>query len=325
MSGMKRFVLAFLLLSLPFMAYTQIIKERRVYYLDCSFSMELNKDVVSGKPLWDLVRDNLKKAIDNVSDETTELVVIPFAFDSQPNPTLSPISAKATAAGKEMIKSKIDGLPMNKKTMTYHYVPIEDFYNNQVADDRITYMFLMTDGQDEDPRQRAKNLLKEWGSKFGNKNVFGFYVMLCNNAKSSKIEEIVEQQDHLWKVETADININLVRLKDNKVFNKRIDRELLTIEVEQGSLSNCPIEILETICDGDYYMIDDKLRVEENRIICKILPKNDSLILPEETMMTLRFKPVSPSKANSFTCLVNDKISIKCKDKKEKTLKIRFE
>ena len=308
------------------MGFAQIIKERRVYYLDCSFSMVSNKDIVSGKPLWDLVRDNLKKAIDYVVDETTELLVIPFAFDCQTKPSLSPIYAKATAAGKEMIKSEIDGLPMNKKTMTYHYVPIEDFYNNnRVADDRITYMFLMTDGQDEDPRERTKNdLLPNWGSKYGNKNVFGFYVMLCNDAKSSKIEEVVEQQDHLWKVETADININLVRLKDNKVFNKRNEQEL-AIEVEQGSLLNCPIEILETICDGDYYMIDDKLKVEENKIICKILPKNDSLKLPEETMMTLRFKPVSPSKANGFTCLVNDKLAIKCKDKKERTLKIRFE
>lgn len=302
---------------IPYVAFAQILKERRVYYLDCSFSMVLNK-------LWDPVRDNLKKAIDNVSDETTELLVIPFAFNSLTHPKLSPIFAEATPAGKAILKSKIDALSMNKSTMTYHYVPIEDFYNNRVADDRITYMFLMTDGQDEDKKQRAKSeLLPQWESRYGNKNVFGFYVMLCNDAKSHEIERVVEQQEHLWKVETADVNINLVRLRDDLVFNKRNEQELV-IKVEQGNLLKCPLEMLEASCNEDCYKAD-LLSVDKDRIICKILPKNDSIGLPEETMMTLRFKPILPSQANGFTCLVNDKISIKCKDKKERTLKIRFE
>lgn len=314
---MKKFASVVLLLLIPYMASAQITKERRVYYLDCSYSMVSNN-------LWDIVRDNLKKAIDNVSDETTELLVIPFAFNSLTNPKLSPISAEATSEGKAKIKKQIDALTTNKSTMTYHYVPIEDFYKNRVADDKITYMFLMTDGQDEDSRKRMMTeLLPQWGAKYGNKNVFGFYVMLCNDAKSHEIERVVEQQGHLWKVETADVNINLVRLRDDLVFNKRNEQELV-IKVEQGSLLNCPLEMLEASCGGDFYMAD-LLSVDKDKIICKILPKDDSIKLPEETMMTLRFKPISPSKANGFTCLVNDRISIKCKDKKERSLNIRFE
>ncbi len=314
---MKRFASLLFIMLIPYVAFAQILKERRVYYLDCSFSMVLNK-------LWDPVRDNLKRAIDNVSDETTELLVIPFAFNSLTHPELSPICAEATSEGKAMIKKQIDALTTDRSTMTYHYVPIEDFYKNRVADDRITYMFLMTDGQDEDKKQRAKSeLLPQWESRYGNKNVFGFYVMLCNDAKSHEIERVVEQQEHLWKVETADVNINLVRLRDDLVFNKRNEQELV-IKVEQGNLLKCPLEMLEASCNEDCYKAD-LLSVDKDRIICKILPKDDSISFPEETMMTLRFKPISPSQANGFTCLVNDKISIKCKDKKERTLKIRFE
>lgn len=270
------------------------------------------------------MRENLKKAIDNVSDETTELLVIPFAFNKQSTPKLSPIFAEATTKGKAKIKSQIDGLLMSKSTMTYHYVPIEDFYNNRVVDDRITYMFLMTDGQDEDPKKRmVERLLPMWGSKFGNKNVFGFYVMLCNDARNQKIERIVEQQEHLWKVETADININLVRLRDNLIYNKRNEQDLV-IMVEQGNCASCPLEILETSCEGNYYMVNN-LKVFEDKIICRILPKDGSVKLPEEVMMTLILKPISPSQANGYTCLVNNKISIKCKNKKERTLKMRFE
>ena len=59
--------------------------------------------------IWDVVRDNLINAIDNISDETTELIVIPFATNTSKSPVLHPISALATAKGKEMLKGKIKG------------------------------------------------------------------------------------------------------------------------------------------------------------------------------------------------------------------------
>lgn len=315
---MKRTILAFALLLFTLLASSQIMKERRVYYLDCSYSMKQ-------KGLWDIVRDNLKKAINNVSDETTELIVIPFAFNCDTSPVLCPIVSEATPAGKVMIKSEIDALPMNRSTMTYHYVPIEDFYSNRVADDRITYMFLMTDGQDDDPRKRTLNvLLPQWGERYGDKNVFGFYVMLCNEAYNSKISQVIEGEEHLWKVQTADVNINLIRLRENIVHNVRDGLEL-EIKVEQGVLSHdCPIEILETLCDGAKYKIEN-IVVDADKIVAHIQTEDSLSNLPDETMLLLCLKPIIPSQANGFSCLVNDRISIKCKNKKERTLKIRFE
>lgn len=314
---MKRIVFALVLMCFPLIVPSQITKERRVYYLDCSYSMKTNG-------LWNKVRENLKSAIDKVSDETTELMVIPFAFDAQKSPKLMPISADATATGKAMIKEKIDKLPMNKNTMTYHYVPVKDFYDNRVAEDRITYMFLLTDGQDEDSQKKTlKRLLPQWGDKYGGKNVFGFYVMLCNDAKNAEIANVISKQGHLWKVETANVNINLIRLRDNLVFNKRNENEL-TIVAEHGTLSKCPIEVLETQCEGNYYEIE-KIKIDNDKVVASIRALNNLSTLPEETVMSVCLKPISPSPANGFTCLVNDKISIKCKNKKERTLKLRFE
>lgn len=298
------------------MASSQIMKERRVYYLDCSYSMKQNG-------LWDVVRKNLKTAIDNVSDETTELIVIPFAFDCQHSPTLEPIISYATISGKEMIKSRIDNIPMSTNTMTYHYVPIEDFYRNRVAEDRITYMFLMTDGQDEDRQKRTlKNLLPQWGKKYGDKNVFGFYVMLCDLANNDNISRIVETQEHLWTVKTADVNINLVRLRDNLVFNVRNEHEIF-MPLEYGSIRNCPIELSETKCNESFYEVDC-VKKEEGKVVAKIRANGDLSQLPEETQMLIYLKPVLPSKDNGFTCLVNNKISVKCKNKKERTLKFEI-
>ena len=108
----------------------QILKERRVYYLDCSYSMKTNG-------VWDKVRDNLIHAIENVSDETTELVVIPFACDNGGNLGSIMIN-KADETGKRSLINGIEKLSLNKKTMTYHDVPLDDFNTKRTATNRVT-------------------------------------------------------------------------------------------------------------------------------------------------------------------------------------------
>jgi len=125
---MQKRLLLFLLLFLPLFAKGQILKERRVYYIDCSYSMEQNG-------IWDLVRDKLKDAIDEVNDETTEILVCPYAFDTKSSVKM--YRELATESGKNKLKSVIDGLPMSKSTMTYHEMPLRDYYNNRVSSDRI--------------------------------------------------------------------------------------------------------------------------------------------------------------------------------------------
>lgn len=75
--------------------HSQILKERRVYYLDCSYSMK------EPNGIWDEVKDNLKNAIEKVTDETTELVVVPFAFDKNRHASLPAFSSLATSKGKD--------------------------------------------------------------------------------------------------------------------------------------------------------------------------------------------------------------------------------
>ena len=125
---------------LPIVGNAQVLKERRVYYLDCSYSMD-------SLGLWNKVRDNLNRAIDNINDETTEIVVISFADNTSKNPTSKPIKEFATSSGKNKLKAHISALPKpDTNTMTYHYIPINDFDKNRVCEDCITYMFFMTDG-----------------------------------------------------------------------------------------------------------------------------------------------------------------------------------
>ena len=95
-------------------AIAQQMKERRVYYVDCSYSMKQNK-------VWDLVRDNLKIAIDGIEDETTELFICPYAYDLTSNAKV--YRELATKSGKDKLKAIIDKLPMTTATKTYHEMP----------------------------------------------------------------------------------------------------------------------------------------------------------------------------------------------------------
>ena len=300
-------LLTILFLFTFIIANAQVLKERRVYYLDCSFSMQTNG-------IWKQVKDNLNKAIDNVSDETTELIVIPFADNTSPNPQLKPMREYATQAGKNKLKSQIDKLTLKKQTMTYHYIPLNDFYNKRVDYDKVTYMFLMTDGQDEDRKQRALNeLLPKWGAKFGNKNVYGFYVMLHNSAVNPKIDQVVNSQKHLWKVETADVNINLVRLQSSAIFNAKNDKYVdLPIYGDASGKTfsasfagNCPLKVKKTEKESTY------LRVWIDKI-------------PGQKLPELSYFPLNVKMAGggNFEFLVTEKINVKCVNKPERTLKI---
>lgn len=304
---MKRLLSLFLLCTFSICAFAQVLKERRVYYLDCSYSMKTNG-------IWDSVRDNLKKAIDNVVDETTELIVIPFADNTSTNPTLKPMREYATAAGKKKLKSQIDGLPMNKSTMTYHYIPLSDFYSNRVDNNRVTYMFLMTDGQDEDKQQTAlKQLLPQWGAKYGDRNVYGFYVMLDKKATNPAIDNVVESQDHLWKVETADVNINLVRLQSKAIFNAKNDKYFdLPIYGDASGKSfsasfptNCPYKVKNT---------------EKKSNVLRIwVDAQSGQKLPISFDYPLAVKMTG---GGNYDFLVTEKVSVKCEFKPERSLKI---
>lgn len=305
---MKKLTLFLILLCSSIFGSAQILKERRVYYLDCSFSMKENG-------IWNEVRDNLKNAIDNISDETTELIVIPFATNTSKSPVLYPISALATAKGKEMLKKKIDKLPMSNKTMTYHNIPLSDFYSNRVNKNRVTYMFLMTDGQDEDkPLYRAKKvLLPHWGKEFGDKNVFGFYVMLHKEAKDPTIDQVIANQKHLWKVETADVNINLVRLQPSAIFNAKNDKyiDLPIFGNSRGMTFNASFPNSCSYHVNKVEQIGEVLRVW---IGCDNAKKT--------SMVSNNNMKIEMKGCGQYDFLVTENVIVKCENKPERTLKI---
>ncbi len=294
----------FLLLAfIPFLLQAQLQKERRVYYLDCSFSM-----VKGGLNLK--VCDNLINAIDKVEDQTTELLVIPFAFNNDKNAVLTPITAKATEAGKKQLKKAILDIKWdNPHTMTYHKDPIENF-DKRILDDGLTYMFLMTDGQDEWPDPNIfLNDLKAWGGKYGDKDVYGFYVMLDKAARYPDAENIIDGQPHFWNVSTANVNIHITRAENKAVFNIRND-EYVDIPIV-GPTNGYEIKV-NTVNDNyeitNYEITDGKLRLNIKG------KQAESLLPPSEVVKAEISVEKTPG---DFYFWVTDVINIKCNNKLE--------
>ena len=305
-SIMKNTILI-LLFSTFLVSNAQILKERRVYYLDCSFSMVTNG-------IWDSVRENLKNAIDNVNDETTELVVVPFAYDNKHHAQLNAFSADATASGKKTLKSKINALQSSKCTMTYHSDPLNDFYACRVNPQRVNYMFFMTDGQNEEEPNTFIPKLGEWHNRYQGQYVYGFYVMLNKAAKDINVEEVIERQENLWKVETADVNINLIRLQSQAIFNARNDEyfELPIYGDFRGKVFDVSFP-----ADSKYHVKGTEIQNGKLRVY--VYYDGDVYHLPQSEDNRLS---VSMFGGNQFDFLVTETVTVKCESKPERSLKI---
>ena len=302
---MRRLLIVLITILLFSQVHAESIKERRVYYLDATYSM------VKPSKLWDPVRKDLARAINAIEDETTEIYVV--AFGGNMGEELITWHDYATESGKKSIIEGFSDFEPKQNTMTYLYKPLEDF-SSKVESNKVTYCFLMTDGVDEYTKDPNKfpNELKKWGKKYGDSNVYGFYVMLNKAAYNPDIESIVENQEHLWKVETADVNINLIRLDNHAVFNVRNDNSIeIPITGKSNNLS------FSASLPTDSGLKVKNCTVKDGKLIVDIIVIGDKSTMPESSMHSLS---VSVSNAGQFDFLVTDKVSLKCNNKKELVL-----
>lgn len=303
---MRRYIffLLFLFLSINF-SFSQK-EERRVYYLDVTHSME-------ELGLWDKVKEKLKTAIDNIEDERTEIIIVPFSHNSF---SLTSYSRKATEMGKKELKSIIDGMStVDKKWGTDIYVTFNDFYNNRINRNKINYFFLLTDGCQHSGRQNHYNdMLRIWENHLGNNNIYGFHIMLNENEPNFNYSDGDEIKKKLWAIKTMDVNINLVRFEDKAIFNLRDDSKYVEFALRSGKLSKSEIEVF---ANDDYYKVK-KYEIKEDKLRVYI-KYNDGVSIPENHSLIMDIKL---KKQDKFIILLNDKLIVQCNNKKVKTLKI---
>ena len=171
------------------------IKDTRITYLwDVTFSMH----GYNGAPdIYDEVVKALVEDICRISDPRTEIVVLPF----QDTWYCDVWKVFATDKGKQEIIRKIRDYNNEKITNTSIAKPLTYAINNIFSSDKVDIMKLLTDGKDNVSPQEVSNILDNWCEIAGKKDVYGYYVMLTDQAKDG---ELVMKLQKICRFEAID-------------------------------------------------------------------------------------------------------------------------
>lgn len=282
--------------------------ERRVYYLDVTASMT---GYNNSQNIWNTVVTNLKHAINAINNPNTEIVIKTFTDANHNIETI--VAEKTTPEGKKRIVTCIDKLDpsQNKNVHTDIYVPIEDFYKHEISRMKVNYFFLMTDGiQHQNGTDILYNTINKWNNitHNGEDHIYGFYVMLSNAAHSQNLCNHINQQKNLWTVESADVNINLIRPKEqNFICNIRQDDSQRYIDIPMtGELTG-----LRVIGGNEYCKVDKtKIIKSDNANALRVYLKLNKKLTQIPQVSTLDLHISQPTTPYSY--LLDDQITIHC-------------
>lgn len=317
------FVIAILVMNTSVFAQKDV--ERRVYYLDITESMKGwdGQKYIEANNIWPDVTEKLKTAINCIKDTTTEIMVVTFTDNNHPVTVLGGNRVfRARPSEKSELCSAIDGIETIKKCHTDIYVPFRDFYNYRISPSRVSCFFLMTDGvQKPNGNSALQQEIERWSTvtDHGEKNIYGWYLMLNQAARSSDdikhwIGDSTQQNiNHLWAVEDADVNLNLVRFRN--CFNS-------TIDIRKDSLicipfKYCPAGVgLRVSVEGaneNYEVGQPQISSDRKQLMLIIKPQRGKKLSGIQPQSTLRLKFELTAKPK-YTWLMTDKISIVCKN-----------
>lgn len=303
---MKHFKQLLLALTLIISA-SVMAAERRVYYLDVTASMTGYNGSVN---IWSEVTSNLKKAVNAIPDKDTEVII--KSFTDKNHPVEKIVSAKATTTGKKKICNEIDKLnpAQNTNCHTDIFVPFEDFYKHEISLTKVDYFFLMTDGkQYKTGTSQLAAAIDKWNHKTdkGKKHIYGFYVMLTKDATlSESMASRIKQQPHLWIVQTANVNINLVRpTKDDFICNIRNKGERFVDIPMSGNIKHTGLSVK----GSNKYVRVNRTEIKENKLrVYLSLKKKHLSQIPQLSTIDLT---LTMPKAK-FTYLLSNQVTVRC-------------
>lgn len=201
---------------------------RQTYLWDVTLSMQ---GKAPGAPnIWEPVKEAIVADIQQISDDRTEIVVIPFQHKA-----LEEWREPATEAGKAKLIAKIKGykIPLfnfngRMTTKTCLYEPLQYVVNDVLSSDKVDILKLMTDGIPDEHQKEYEQLLDRWCQIAKDKDAYGFYIMLTSQAVDGQtiLKEVKPCRFEAIDVaELGGTNVSLLMLspQQNIAFNVRED------------------------------------------------------------------------------------------------------
>lgn len=146
------------------------------------------------RDIWDPVVKWLKNDIEHISDENTELYILPFQENILVD-DLKAWSGKATKADKAKLMKMIDGTKTAFSTVTGTNIvdPFREVMNKYIDKSRNNMVILLTDGKHNGTggQEAWRNLLSTWHPYAKEHNAFLTYVMLTAEAMDDQISSVL--------------------------------------------------------------------------------------------------------------------------------------
>ena len=265
---------------------------RQTYLWDVTLSM---KGKVAGAPnIWEKVKQAIIEDIKQISDDRTEIVVIPFQHKA-----LEEWRQPATAAGKDALIDKIKAydIPLfdfdgKKTTMTCLYEPLQYVVDKVLTPDKVDILKLMTDGIPDEHKKEYEQLLGNWCSIAKQKDAYGFYIMLTSQAVAGKT--VLEKIDpcRFDAIDVAQLdgtNVGLLMLTPQQsiAFNVREDygKDITIKYAHNGSGELQPgYKVHVYSYENSYVQIDQVLELKDDYTVTV---KAQYLMSQTEMMSTL--------------------------------------
>lgn len=228
---MKRFLFstfAFLIFVLTYAQSGNVKDVRQTYLWDVTLSMQ---GKAPGAPnIWEQVKEAIITDISQINDDRTEIVVIPFQHK-----VLGEWKEYATVAGKAKLVAKIKEykIPLHNfnghmTTMTCLYEPLQYVVDNVLSANKVDILKLMTDGIPDEHEKEYEQLLARWCQIAKEKDAYGFYIMLTDQAKEGQTVLQRIAPCHFEAIDVAslggtDVSILMLTPQQNIAFNVRED------------------------------------------------------------------------------------------------------
>ena len=329
MNKIVLFLISFFVVANLYAQTAQFKDERRIYLWDVTLSTK----GFGGTPnIYDKVVNALKKDINSISDEETEIVVLPFQ-----ERVLKEWRYKADAAGKKALIREIENYKNEEVTRTNICTPLRDAMNSYILPDKRNVLILLTDGVHNVPSPSKQELyatIRQWCKFAKEKDAYAFYVMLTNLAQDPNLIKEINSTCRMSMIRDTDINfVELLPRPFNIKYNIKEDagkQQKIKIECKKTIKIPSDLKIKVTSENNGYVKVDAIASIINGQIsfnakqlkayqtMKSLLPKNYN------QKILLHLSIVNDDKYPLVT-LMRDEITLELINKPEKILRIHVQ
>ena len=270
-----------------------------------------------GNGMWRDLKEAIIECIQYAEEDPgNEIIIVTF------NDSIRDVyTEKASAEGKKSLVDYVRNYKYKGHKYTNIVDPVKKFYS-LLGKDKINYMFLFTDGDNDHPATKAQLIptLDSWTTKTFGQNAYGFYVLVHKDADKSDIRNSVESQDNFWIVKDAKVKIKICSFPTSLKYNVRDEKGPKTISI-RGKYANADGRV-QLVANDEYYdIVCSDVAIGNGKLDIVVKPKEGVTPPPSHTLS------LTPqlSDADPYTFVGPKEISLTVSNLPERNLALTFE